>query len=138
MRETHDPQTILLIDDDTNIRKMAKRRLEQEGYRVVAAAEGHEGLELAKAERPQAILLDLMMPRMDGREVLRQLKADPETRGIPVILLTVIGPDDELYMPVQLGEVLHVSKPYQPEDLLRKIHLALSTKADESNGQTAS
>ena len=80
--------TVLLIDDDESIRKVLRLRLERAGYRVLIAQQGEEGLALATTERPALILLDLQMPRMDGREVLRRLKANPDTKPIPVILLT--------------------------------------------------
>jgi hypothetical protein len=125
-------RTVLLIDDDTNIRKTAGRRLAEEGYRVLTASGGEEGLRLAKAERPSLILLDLMMPKMDGREVLRRLKSDPETKPIPVILLTVIETMDEFYAPVPLGQAFYISKPYQPQKLLKTIELVMSIQESQT------
>jgi CheY-like chemotaxis protein len=121
-----DKRVVLLIDDDTNIRKTASRRLAEEGYRVLTASDGEEGLKVARAEHPSLILLDLMMPKMDGREVLRRLKSDPETKQIPVILLTVIETMDEFYAPVPLGDAFYISKPYQPQKLLKTIELVMS------------
>ena len=126
-------QTILLIDDDMSIRKVTTARLERAGYRVVTAQEGEEGLKMARTEQPQAILLDIMMPRMDGREVLRRLKADPETRNIPVILLTVVGEDEALYAPLGQDRALFVLKPYNPRELLEKIHTVLLKRQEESD-----
>ena len=119
-------ETILIVDDDTNIRKMTSVRLEREGYKVLAASHGDEGLALARAQHPQAILLDIVMPGMDGREVLRQLQADPATQGIPVILLTVVSPTDEAYAPGSLKGVAYQSKPYKPPELMAKIRAVLS------------
>ena len=118
--------TILIIDDDTSVRKVAKVRLEREGYRVVAAADGDEGLQLAQMEHPQLILLDILMPRMDGREVLRRLKADPATHAIPVILLTVLEAQDELHEPIGPGYADRLSKPYNPDHLLQKVRALLA------------
>jgi CheY-like chemotaxis protein len=117
--------TILIIDDDTSVRKVAQIRLQREGYRVLAAADGEEGLRLARAERPQVILLDILMPRMDGREVLRRLKADPATHAIPVLLLTVIEAHDELHEPIGPGWADRLSKPYNPDQLLQKVQALL-------------
>ena len=119
--------TILIIDDDTSVRKVAQVRLQREGYRVLAAADGDEGLRLARAEHPQVILLDILMPRMDGREVLRRLKADPATHAIPILLLTVIEAHDELHDPVGPGWADRLSKPYNPDHLLQKVQALLST-----------
>ena len=118
-------ETILIIDDDSSLRKVVKLRLEWEGYHVLTAEDGEQGLQLAKAEQPHVILLDILMPKMDGREALRGLKADPNTRDIPVILLTVIGQNDELYTPLGTGHAFHLSKPYNSHELLEKIRQVL-------------
>ena len=118
--------TVLLIDDDLSIRKVVRVRLERAGYRVCAAEGGEEGLRLAKRERPSVILLDLQMPKMDGREVLKQLKDDPVTRPIPVILLSVAGTTDEMYVPMGSGQAANLSNPYQPHELLREIQAVLT------------
>ena len=123
-------QTILIIDDDTNIRKMTSMRLEWAGYRVVASGNGDEGVQLAKREHPGAIVLDFLMPDMDGREVLRRLKADPQTRAIPVILLTVMRPEDGLYDSITPGQATHVTKPYKTGDLLSAVQAAVSMNGD--------
>ena len=128
MAEAKTGQTILMIEDDPSIRKMAKIRLEREGYRVIAAPDGLEGLRLAKSERPHLILLHIMMPRMDGREVLRRLKEDQETQPIPVILLTVIGAQDEMYAPIGPGAEDRLLKPYRPQELLKRVQVALSKR----------
>jgi CheY-like chemotaxis protein len=113
--------TVLIIDDDPSVRKVATLRLEREGFRVFVTGDGEEGIKLAKAEQPQVILLDILMPRMDGREVLRRLKADAATHAIPVILLTVIEAHDELHDPIGPGYADRLSKPYKPEQLLEKV-----------------
>jgi CheY-like chemotaxis protein len=118
--------TILIIDDDPSVRKVAQFRLEREGYRVLVAPNGADGLQLAKAERPGAILLDILMPGMDGREVLRRLKADADTAAIPVILLTVVEAHDELSEPIGPGWADRVSKPYNPDHLLQTVQRVLS------------
>ena len=125
------PQTILIIDDDAGVRKVAARRLEQEGYRVLSAENGQQGLALASAEQPHLILLDIIMPGIDGREVLRRLNADAATREIPVILLTVVGKGEEIATPtgpLQDAYVAHLAKPYQPHELLQTIREALSRR----------
>ena len=120
--------TILIIDDDPSVRKVAQFRLEREGYRVITASNGDEGLQLAKNERPGAILLDILMPGMNGREVLRRLKGDADTSSIPVILLTVVEEQDEVAEPIGPGWVSRVPKPYNPDQLLQKVQQALAQK----------
>ena len=129
MPKAENGQTILLIDDDVSICKVAKRRLEQEGYRVRTAQDGNEGLKTAAAELPDLILLDIMMPGIDGREVLRRLKADPRTASIPVILLTVVGESEEIYASITAGDAAYLAKPYDPQVLLDKIRSVLSKRA---------
>lgn len=120
-------KTILLIDDDANIRKMTSVRLEREGYRVLTASRGDEGLALAKAHHPDLILLDLVMPGLDGREVVRQLREGADTKDIPVILLTVVAPGEEgAASTVNLDGLMRQSKPYKPVELLAKIRAVLS------------
>jgi CheY-like chemotaxis protein len=121
--------TVLIIDDDQGVRKVATLRLEREGFRVFAAGNGEEGIQLAKAERPQVILLDILMPNMDGREVLRRLKADAATHAIPVILLTVIEAHDELHDPIGPGYADRLSKPYKPDQLLEKVRAYMGPRA---------
>lgn len=122
------PATILIIDDDPSVRKVAQFRLERGGYRVLTAADGEDGLQLAKTERPHAILLDILMPRMDGREVLRRLKSDPATHAIPVILLTVLEAHDDLHEPIGPGWADRISKPYNPDHLLQKVQAVVSAQ----------
>ena len=118
-------KTVLLIDDDANIRKMTSVRLEREGYRVLTAANGEQGLAMALAEHPDAILLDIAMPGIDGREVFTRLKADASTREIPVILLTVVFPSEDRNTRDLLDGVPRQTKPYKPAELLAKIRAVL-------------
>jgi len=120
--------TVLIVDDDASIRKVARLRLEQEGFRVIVAQNGEEGLGLAKSGAPDVILLDIKMPGMDGREVLRRLKVSSDTQHIPVILLTVIGSHDELSSSIGPGYEFHLSKPYNPDMLLEAIRSVLKKK----------
>lgn len=121
-------KTILLIDDDAHIRKMASVRLESEGYRVLTASRGDDGLTLVKKHHPDLILLDLVMPGLDGREVVRALREDATTKDIPVILLTVVEPseDSTAASNVNLDGLMRQLKPYKPAELLAKIRTLLS------------
>jgi CheY-like chemotaxis protein len=121
--------TVLMIDDEGNARKMVKLLLEREGYRVVTAANGEEGLILAKVEQPSVILLDLMMPKVTGHETLRRLRDDQDTKHIPVIIVTARGTEHDIASSFRLGAVFHVEKPYETKDLLQKIAIALTLSA---------
>jgi CheY-like chemotaxis protein len=122
--------TVLMIEDDKSICKVTTLRLEKEGYRVVVTPSGEEGLKLAKSEAPHVILLDLMLPKMDGREVRRRLQDDPATRHIPVILFTVLTAS-ELGVMSEQGEAMHVLKPYQAHELLSKVRQAIERGAQQ-------
>jgi len=105
---------ILVIDDDPNVRDLMARYLQQEGFQVETASNGQEGLHLAKQLRPNAITLDVMMPKMDGWEVLSLLKADPDVADIPVILLTIVDSQDRGYT---LGAIDYLTKPFDYKQL---------------------
>ena len=126
---TMPPRTVLMIDDEANARKMVKLLLEREGYRVFTAANGQEGLLLAKVEQPGVILLDLMMPKMTGHETLRKLREDEDTRHIPVIIVSARGDEQDIAASFRQGVVSYVEKPYETQDLLQKVQIALTLSA---------
>lgn len=111
---SHDGETVLVIDDDATVRDLMTQYLIEEGYQVVTASRGEEGLKLAKELKPDLITLDVMMPEMDGWGVLALLKADPELADIPVIMLTII---DNKRMGFALGASEYLTKPVRPERL---------------------
>ena len=116
---------ILVIDDDGGIRHLVNRLLTIEGFEVIEAAYGWAGYQMAVSERPNIIFLDLMMPVMDGFEVLRKLKNNPVTRPIPVIVLTArIDPESERRC-MQTGAVDYIKKPWGPGELEDRIAIAL-------------
>jgi signal transduction histidine kinase/CheY-like chemotaxis protein len=106
--------TVLVVDDDASVRGLLARTLEKEGYRVISAANGVQALALAREHRPQAITLDVMMPKLDGWGALKELKADAELRDIPVIMVTVLN---ERGMAIPLGAVDFVTKPVDRQRL---------------------
>ncbi|MBV8387007.1 MAG: response regulator [Acidimicrobiia bacterium] len=109
---------VLVIDDEDDIRELCKVNLEFEGFSVVDAPNGPAGLERAARERPDVIFLDLMMPEMDGWEVLRRLKEDDATAQIPVVLLTARTGEDDQMRGWQEGILEYVSKPFNPLSLV--------------------
>jgi CheY-like chemotaxis protein len=113
--------SILVVDDDPEIVVMLSTRLSARGYRVSTASDGRAALELAKRERPDLVLLDVMMPAKSGWEVARALKQDPVTQGIKIVMVTAIGEHvNELTSPLY-GADAHVDKPFVFEKLERVI-----------------
>jgi DNA-binding response OmpR family regulator len=110
-------QTILVADDDPDIQSLVVLRLERSGYRVIRASDGAEALELALAEHPDLAVLDIMMPKLDGCEVTRSLRSNPETANMPVILLTARVQDGDVSRGLEAGANDYVKKPFSPQEL---------------------
>ena len=112
---------ILVVDDDPEIVTMLSARLTKRGYKVSTANDGHRALELAKREKPDLVLLDVMMPGKSGWEVARALKQDPVTEGVKIVMLTAIGEKtNEITAPIY-GADAHVDKPFEFEKLEKVI-----------------
>ena len=110
---------ILIVDDEPAILIVSRRRLEANGYEVVTAASGKEGIEKAVTCKPDLVLLDIIMPGLDGYEVCRRLKSSEKTREIPVIIFTASSPrDDSGEKAIEFGAVGYLTKPFESDDLL--------------------
>ena len=112
---------ILVVDDEPHLVDMVATRLRANRYEAVTAVRGGEGIEKAKREKPDLILLDVLMPDMDGYGVLSRLKEAPETKEIPVIMLTVRRWSEDIERALSAGAVDYIGKPFEPKDLLDKI-----------------
>lgn len=112
---------ILFIEDELDQIMMVKMRLEASGYKVVSAADGDEGLKKVHRERPDLILLDIIMPKIDGYEVCKRLKQDPDTRNIPIIGITASGARGTEEKCRALGADDFIKKPFESADLITKI-----------------
>jgi CheY-like chemotaxis protein len=113
--------SILVVDDDPEIVAMLTTRLSHRGYRVTTASDGHRAVELAKREKPDLVLLDVMMPGKSGWEVARSLKQDPVTQDIKIVMVTAIGEQvNELTSPLY-GADAYIDKPFEFEKLERVI-----------------
>ena len=121
--------TVLCVDDEVSLLKMLSRRLESWGYRVLTAENGEEGIRLAKAQRPNVVLLDVMMPGIDGLEVCRLLKGEPETWQIPIILVTAKATQLAQHQIEEAKVFAFVQKPYDPDELRTLIRQALEAKS---------
>jgi DNA-binding response OmpR family regulator len=111
----------LVVDDDPVIQKLLQVNFEMEGYSVITAGDGEEGLAKAQAERPDAVVLDVMMPKMDGLEVARRLKGDPDTESIPIILLSAKAQQADIQAGTATGAEDYLTKPFDPLELLQRV-----------------
>jgi len=119
---------ILVCDDDANIRNIMDFSLEAEGFSVVAAADGPEALQLALSEHPDLVILDVMMPGSDGLSVCRELKDNPATRHIPVLLLTARTGKGDREAGLAAGADDYITKPFSPQRLVEKVHGVLGVR----------
>jgi DNA-binding response OmpR family regulator len=120
-------RTVLVVDDEPNIRRLVAHHLTGAGYRVRTATNGAEALERFAEETPDLVLLDVLMPGVDGLEVLRSLKSEPDSACVPVLLLTARGTDDQIRHGWQEGTDLYLVKPFNPRELVTVVRRMLET-----------
>ena len=122
--------SILIIEDDDKTASLVKIFLEREGYKAIIASDGHEATILAAYYIPVFVILDLMLPGMDGLEICRALKQDPKTSPIPIIMLTAKSEDTDQVVGLELGADDYVTKPFSPKELVARVRAVLRrTKA---------
>ncbi len=122
-------QKVLLVEDDRDLIEMYETKFKMEGFEVIKAENGVNALELVKKEKPVIILLDIVMPELDGFQVLRSLRADPETKGVPVILLTNLSQEADIKKGVELGAADYLVKAnFTPNEVVAKARKVLSQK----------
>jgi len=112
---------ILVVDDEPNIVMMVENRLKASGYEVISAGDGQEGLDKARGEKPDLIILDLMLPKLDGFKVCRMLKFDEKYKNIPVIIFTARAGQEEEKRSHETGADAYITKPFESTVLLGKI-----------------
>lgn len=127
--------TILVIEDDPDIQELVAFSLGREGYAVAQATTGERGLELAQAALPDLVLLDVMLPGMDGLETLRRLKAQPSLARVPVIMASAKGEDPDVVAGLELGADDYVVKPYSPRVLVARVRTALRRRFQGGLGE---
>jgi DNA-binding response OmpR family regulator len=127
------PKKILVVDDEVYIAKIVKFTLEHENFEVLVAHDGKEGLRLAREEKPDLIILDLMLPNIDGYRICRLLKFDEKYRHIPVILLSARTTKQDMELGNQVGANAFMKKPFDPEALVAKIKELLGTSVDATS-----
>lgn len=109
---------ILVIDDDADIRFVIRMNLTAEGFEVVEAADGDVAVALARTERPDLVISDILMPGRNGYEVLHEIRADPELSAIPVVFLTGKDADDDIWEGYVAGADYYLTKPFDPDELI--------------------
>jgi len=125
----NDVKTILIIEDDVFVTDIYKTRLSQEGYRVITAGNGEEGIMKIKNDLPDMILLDIVMPKMDGMEALKLIKRNNDYKDIPVMLLTNLSQKEDVDQGLALGAVDYIIKShFTPSEVVEKIKLNLDKK----------
>jgi len=132
MTSTVTGKKVLVIDDEPAMHQLLKVILEGDGFELVGPKEHGEAESYVRKRRPDLIILDIMMPEVDGFEILEGLKGDEKTRHIPVIVLSVLNVEEDIDRALSLGADLYLTKPFDPSDLLEAVHSVLSG-ADSTN-----
>jgi two-component system alkaline phosphatase synthesis response regulator PhoP len=118
---THAPKKIVIVEDEEDIAQLVKLYLEKDGFRTATAKTGIEGLKLIKTDRPDMVILDLMLPEMDGLEVCKKLRSAPDTAMLPVLMLTSKADESDTIIGLELGADDYVTKPFSPKALVARV-----------------
>jgi two-component system phosphate regulon response regulator PhoB len=116
---------ILVIEDEPDILEVIQYNLEREGHRVVSCRDGEQGLRRIRADDPDLVILDLMLPGLDGTEVCRRVKADPVTSTIPILMVTAKSEESDVVLGLGLGADDYLTKPFRPRELVARVKVAL-------------
>jgi len=128
-------EKILIIEDEEDILALVHYNLAREGFQVACATSGEEGLSLAGEERPALILLDLMLPGVDGLEVCRRLRADEPTAEIPIVMMTAKGEESDVVAGLELGADDYVTKPFSPKILVARVRAVLRRRGARTSAE---
>jgi two-component system, OmpR family, alkaline phosphatase synthesis response regulator PhoP len=118
-------EKILVVDDEENILELIRFNLENNGYEVITAANGIDAVKLAKSENPQLVLLDLMLPGMDGYDVCKEIRMDKSLAGIPIIMITAKGEELDKILGLELGADDYITKPFSIREMLARVKAVL-------------
>lgn len=119
---SEETKSVLIVDDEPNIRLFMREFLESEGYSILEARNGREGLAILTREHPRVIITDLLMPEMDGMDFLRATRREPETKKIPVIVLSVKDEFSDIRSAFEAGATEYLTKPFDPGYLVAKVN----------------
>ena len=122
-------ERILVVDDEEDILELVRFNLAKEGYQVICATTGEKAVEITRSELPDLVVLDLMLPGMDGLEVAKFLKNDPDTQNIPIVMLTAKGEESDIVTGLELGADDYVTKPFSPRILVARVKAVLRRQA---------
>lgn len=125
---------ILAVDDERHIVRLIQVNLERAGYQVVTAFDGRDALKKVEAEKPDLVVLDVMMPHLDGFEVLKRLQANPATREIPVVMLTAKAQDGDVFRGWSSGVSAYLTKPFNPMELITFVKRIFSGPGPDEYG----
>ena len=129
-------EKVLVVDDEENIRELVRYNLDREGYRVTTVGSGEEALQQTGSNLPDLIILDLMLPGIDGLDVCKELKNDSKTSHIPIVMLTVKGEESDIVIGLELGADDYITKPFSPKVLLARLKAVLRRRKSEPVGET--
>ncbi len=119
------PQTVLVVEDEPDIRKLLKYNLAQEHFQVVEAEDGEQALKLLKRDKPNLVILDLMLPGLSGLEICRTLREHPETARLPILILTAKAAEADKVIGLEMGADDYLAKPFSPRELLARVRALL-------------
>jgi DNA-binding response OmpR family regulator len=123
------PPIVLVVDDDPVILQLLRVNFEMEGFAVITAADGEQGVERARADHPDIVVSDVMMPRMSGTELVAKLRADPATEALPILLLTAKAQQTDIGAGLDVGADDYVTKPFDPLDLVDRVNRLIARDA---------
>jgi two-component system, OmpR family, alkaline phosphatase synthesis response regulator PhoP len=130
-------ESVLVIEDDEDIQELVNYNLTKEGYQTTCVGSGEEGLKTVKAKLPNLVVLDLMLPGIDGLEICKLIKADPKTQHIPIVMLTAKGEESDVVTGLELGAEDYITKPFSPKVLVARIRTILRRKSKPSASDDA-
>ena len=127
--------SVLVVEDDADLVEVVRYNFEREGFRVTSAATGERGLEEASRGRPDLVVLDLMLPGIDGLEICRRLRSSEETRSLPVIMLTAKSEEADVIVGLELGADDYITKPFSPRELMSRARAVLRRAQRSGDGE---
>jgi len=128
MTDPDSTPTILVADDEEDLRELVTYRLTRSGYQVIGAGDGLQALELAAERTPDLMVLDVMMPKLDGYELTRRVRAEAALRSIPVILLTARSQESDIDRGFEVGADDYLKKPFNPDELVARVRAVLGRR----------
>ena len=116
---------VVVVEDEADIREVIEHNLSREDYQVYSAADGKQGLQLVKKKLPDLVILDIMLPELDGLEICREIKVDPETRSTAIVMVTAKGEESDVVLGLGIGADDYVTKPFSPKELIARVKAVL-------------